>query len=78
MRRPWVILVFFLLGAGLLWLYFSTRLPIGIEAKSGIDSWMPWISLAGAVVSLLTGIATLGLKILEIRSKLSAPQTKGQ
>jgi hypothetical protein len=66
-----------LVGAGLLWLYFSTRLPFGIEAKSGTDSWMPWISLAGAAASLLTGITTLSLKVIEIRSKLSRAQAKG-
>jgi hypothetical protein len=76
MRRSVVIITCLLLGAVLLWLYFDTRLPPGVEAKGDTDSWLPWISLAGAFVSLLTGVATLALKLLELRAKLLAVRTR--
>lgn len=76
MRRPIVIVAFFLLSAGLLWLYFHLRLPPGVEAKGGADSLVPWISLAGSFVSLLTGFATLALKIVELRAKLASAGAK--
>ena len=78
MRRPLVITTCFLLGAALLWVYFSIRLPPGIEAKGGAESWGPWISLAAALVSLLTGLATLGLKVLELRLKQLEVRAKDQ
>ena len=76
MRSPWVIMVCFLLGAVLLWIYFSMRLPAGVETKGGADSVVPWVSLAGATVSLLTGVATLWLKLLELRLKQA--ETRGK
>lgn len=77
MRRSWMILVCFLLGAVLLRLYFSMRLPEGVESKGGAESILPWVSLAGALVSLLTGVATLWLKLLELRLKQSETRVKG-
>ena len=76
MRRSWVIIVSILIGAVLLWLYFATRLPPGIEAKGAETSLLPWLSLAGAVVSLTTGVASFGLKVMELRLKLAEARTR--
>jgi hypothetical protein len=73
-----VIVALFLIGSVLLWLYFYTRLPPGIEAKGPGESLMPWISLGGAAVSLLTGVASLGLKLVEIRLKLAEVRAKSR
>lgn len=70
MRRTSVIIVLFLLGGVLLWFYFQTRLPPGIEPKGAADDLKPWIALAGSVVTLLAGLASLVLKVIEIRLKL--------
>jgi hypothetical protein len=78
MRRPWVIIGCFVIGAGLLWLYFSTRLPPGIEAKGDAESLLPWISLAGAGVSLLTGLTSLGLKVVELRLKIAEARARSR
>jgi purine-cytosine permease-like protein len=58
--------VLFIAGMVLLWIFFSTRLPPGVEAKGPAD-WLPWVSLAAAIVSLCTAIITLVLKIAETR-----------
>jgi purine-cytosine permease-like protein len=68
MRRPGTIVGLFLLALLLWWVFETTRLPSGVEAK-GPSDWMPWVSLAGSVVSLLTGIVTLSLKLIEARQK---------
>jgi hypothetical protein len=68
MRRPLTIVAFFILALLLWWVYNSTRLPPGVEAK-GPGDWIPWISLAGSIVSLITGLITLGLKVVEVRQK---------
>jgi purine-cytosine permease-like protein len=68
MRRPLIVTLFFVLAALLWWVYDSTRLPPGVEAK-GPGDWIPWISLAGSIVSLTTGLITLGLKISEARQR---------
>jgi hypothetical protein len=65
----WGIFVCFLLAAVLLWFYFSMRLPP--------RSLMPWIQLAGSLVVFLAGVAALGLKLVELRLKLSATRAKG-
>jgi hypothetical protein len=68
LRRPLVIIALFIVAAVLWWGYENTRLPPGVEAK-GAQDWIPWISLAGSVVSLITGLVTLGLKVIEIRKQ---------
>ncbi len=65
-RRPSFIVLLFILAAVLWWVFQSTRLPPGLESK-GPENWMPWLSLAGSIVSLLTGVVTLGLKLTETR-----------
>ena len=66
-RRPLVILLFFILAALLWWVFQATRPVPGLESKGGPENWMPWLSLAGSVVSLLTGAVTLALKMTEMR-----------
>jgi purine-cytosine permease-like protein len=68
MRRPLVIAIFFVVAALLWWVYETTRLPPGIETK-GPNDWMPWISLSGSIISLVTGLVTLSIKIIEVRQK---------
>jgi purine-cytosine permease-like protein len=65
-RRLLFIVLLFVLAAVLWWVFQSTRLPPGLESK-GPENWMPWLSLAGSIVSLLTGVVTLGLKLTETR-----------
>jgi hypothetical protein len=74
-RRPILIVLFFVLAAILLLAYFQTRLPPGVEAK-GPSDWLPWISLAGAVISFVTGVLTLGLKVAELRKSEAPPSNK--
>jgi purine-cytosine permease-like protein len=68
MRRSFSIAAFFVLAVLLWWVYTSTRLPPGVETK-GPSDWIPWVSLAGSIVSLITGLITLALKIIEVRQK---------
>jgi hypothetical protein len=68
-RKPLVIISFFILAAVLWWYYESVRLPGGLEAKGAAQDWLPWVTLAGSVVSLMTGLVTLGLKVIELRQK---------
>ncbi|WP_426528471.1 hypothetical protein [Bradyrhizobium sp. McL0615] len=69
MSRIIQILFFFLLGALLWWTFQITKPLPGVEPKGGPESWMPWLSLAGSIVSLLTAIVTLALKLIETRKK---------
>jgi hypothetical protein len=69
-RRPFLILAFFVVSGLLWWIHEATRLPSGVEAK-GAPEWIPWISLIGSIVSLITGLITLGLKIIELRRNRS-------
>jgi hypothetical protein len=68
LRHPLSIVVLFLMAAVLWFFYDYTRLPPGLEAK-GAQDWIPWVSLTGSVVSLITGVITLGLKVTEVRDK---------
>jgi hypothetical protein len=67
LRRPWVIAFLFLLAILLWWVFEFTRPLPGLEPKGGPENWMPWISLATSVISLLTGIIALALKLVEMR-----------
>lgn len=68
MRRTATVVAFFVLAAVLWWVFQSTRLPPDVEVK-GPQDWLPWVSLAGSAVSLITGLVTLGLKLIELRQK---------
>jgi len=71
LHRPLIIILLFLTAILLWWAFESTRPIPGIESKGSAEDWIPWVSLAGSVVSLLTGIVTLGVKVFEIRHKTS-------
>jgi hypothetical protein len=71
-RQPLVILGFFVLAAVLWWVYESYRIPPGIVVK-GPQNWTPWVSLVGAIISLITGFVTLALKLIEFRQRKSQP-----
>ena len=66
-NKPWVIVLFFVLAALLWWTFEVTRPLPGLESKGGPESWTPWLTLAGSIVSLLIGMATLALKVVELR-----------
>lgn len=68
MRRTAVVIGLFVLAVVLWWIFQSTRLPPDVESK-GPQDWLPWVSLAGSVVSLVTAFVTLGLKLIELRQK---------
>jgi hypothetical protein len=70
MRRFGWIGAAFILSFALWLIYRRISLPPGVEAKGPTD-WLPWLSLAGSIVSLLTGIVGL---IGEIR-KLVSPES---
>lgn len=76
MRRPVIIAGCFILAATFLWTYFATRLPPGIDAKGEAPDWIPWLTLAGAFLSLITGIVTLVLKLVEMRLKFAEIRAK--
>jgi hypothetical protein len=69
-KNVWIALAF-VLAAVLRMVYLQTRLPAGIEAKGPVD-WTPWISLVASVVSLLTGIVGLLLKLQDLRARNKA------
>jgi hypothetical protein len=63
----WIILAFVI--SAVLWtVYAHTKIPPNIEVKGPTD-WLPWISLAASIVSLLTGVVGLLLKIQEFRTR---------
>jgi hypothetical protein len=68
-RRPLVISTLFVTAAFLCWVFLATRPVPGVESKGITEYWMPWVSLTGSIVSLLTGIVTLWLKFVETRRK---------
>jgi hypothetical protein len=67
MRRLSIVLFLFILSALLWWAYVATTLPPGVESKGDASEVIPWLSLAGAIVSLLTGVATLALEIVKLK-----------
>ena len=69
MKRPIVIIAALVIGITALWFYSSMQLPAGIEAKGDDDALtLRWLTLAISIISLLTGIAGLIQKILELRA----------
>jgi hypothetical protein len=47
-----------------LWgVYLQIKLPSGVEAKGPADDILPWVTLAGSIVSLLTGLVGLWANI---------------
>jgi len=66
MRRYfWVTSLF--IAAGVLWaVYLQIRVPPGVEAKGPTD-WLPWISLAGAIISFISGVVGLISKLVDLK-----------
>ena len=69
LRRPLVSAAFFAIAALLWWLFESLRPIPGLETKGPAEDLIPWLTLAGSMVSLLTGIVSLSLKIAEVRHR---------
>jgi hypothetical protein len=67
MRRLSIVLFLFILSALLWWTYDATTLPPGVESKGEASEVIPWLSLAGAVVSFLTALVTLALEVVKLR-----------
>jgi hypothetical protein len=67
MRRASLILGLFILSALLWWAYEASRLPPGLEPKGETSEIIPWLSLAGSIVSLITGLVTLALQIIKLK-----------
>jgi hypothetical protein len=57
------------LSAALWWVFQATRPLPGLESKGGAADIVPWVSLAGACVSLLGSAVTLALKVIELKSR---------
>lgn len=69
MLRRWSTIIALLVVAAVLWwVHAELRLPPGVESK-GPQDWLPWLSLAISLVSLLTGLVGLATKLLELRQK---------
>ena len=70
LRKPLVIFLLFLLALFFWWVFQTSRPLPGVEPKGGgPDAWMPWVSLATSVVTLITGIVGLVLKLIEMRGE---------
>jgi hypothetical protein len=76
-RRLGGVLFLFIVSALLWWAYVATSLPPGVESKGDSSDWIPWLSLAGAIVSFLTGLVTLSLEVLKLK-QLSKPHSRGE
>jgi len=74
-KRLFYVLPPFIIGALLWWAYEATRLPPGVESKGEASDLLPWVSLAGSIVSLATGLVTLSLQLIKLRHP---PKHKGR
>jgi hypothetical protein len=72
MRRYLWILVAFAVALFLWVVYLQTRLPPGVEAKGPADTILPWVTLAGSIVSLLTGLIGLLVKVRNLMTAKKA------
>jgi len=55
-----------LIGAILLYVYYATRLPPGMEAKGGED-WINNLSLVSSIVSIVGGVISVTLQVIQHR-----------
>ncbi len=71
MQGKHILLGLIALGIGLvsLYIYFQYRVPEGIEPMSDSANTIAWVSLATAVVGLLTGVVSLVKAVIEMRAK---------
>ena len=68
-----IIIFFALLGSAACWYYLANAPPPGVEVKGSEEAAL-WISLATSVVSFLTALAGLVVKVLDLRAKRSSSQ----
>jgi hypothetical protein len=76
-RRLSIILIPFIFSTLLFWAYEASRLPPGVESKGEPSELIAWVSLAGSIVSLITGVVTLTLQILKLPYSTKRPSTDG-
>jgi len=76
-RRHIIPIALFVFAVLLWWTYESTRPIPGVEGKGDVSDWIPWVSLAGSITSLLTGMVTLSLKLIDIRSNKVRQKKRG-
>ena len=67
LKRPWVIAVLGALAVVSFLVYAATRPPADMELK-GPEETAAWLSLGTSVVSLLTALVGLLLKLLDLRN----------
>ncbi|MCU0645650.1 MAG: hypothetical protein MUC94_15510 [bacterium] len=71
MTKIILIVVLLLISSGSFYYYLSTQEPLPVEYKGdqGLDTTKAVISLATTIVTFLGAVATLILKIMEIKAK---------
>ncbi|MGJ5203155.1 hypothetical protein [Bradyrhizobium sp. HKCCYLR20261] len=55
-----------LLAAILLYVYYDTRLPPGVQAKGG-DDWVSIASLVTSIISMIVGVVSATIQVLQHR-----------
>ncbi len=68
MSKKTIIIISALISVVAFFFYLVTKTPADIEVK-GMESFIPWISLATALTGLFTSIITLALKIIEMKQQ---------
>jgi hypothetical protein len=69
LRRPAVIVVLLVISVMLLWLWWESRLPPGIEPQGDIAYWQEWVKLIGGIVAILGGMIGVIDKLLDMFRK---------
>lgn len=67
LKRPWIIAVLGVLAVLAFLFYAASRAPADMELK-GPEATAAWLSLGTGVVSLLTSLVGLLLKLLDLRN----------
>jgi len=67
MSKTILIIILLVITVVACYVYFSNKLPPGVEPK-GSEVTVAWISLLTGIVSLLGTVLTLVLKIIEIKA----------
>lgn len=75
LKNPIVIVALLVLAAGLTWYYYDTRPLAGTVGKGELDT-SAIISIAGAVISLLTALFGMVTKYLDYKMKRLEMQQK--
>lgn len=69
MRKPLFILTAFVVAVVCFVIYYYYRIPSGVTPKGESINMIAWVSLATAIVSMVTALIGLLKQILEMRSK---------